>query len=564
MSQHRKWMHAAGLAAALTFSVVVQAQDVKRLEAVADSFAATSKFSGTVLVAKGDRVLLDKGYGSANLEWNIPNAPSTKFRLGSVTKQFTAAGVLLLEDRGKLKVSEPVSKYLPDLPAAWSKITIAQLLNHTSGIANFTSQKEYQSIEPFTKKPAEIAALVRDLPLRFESGSKFEYSNTGYVLLGQLIEQVSGDSYATFLRKNIFEPLGMKDTGYDWNAAILPNRAAGYARGKSGIANAGFINMSIPHGAGALYSTTADLLRWQRALYEGKLLSAGALQAMTTAYESGYGYGLAVREAPGSKELAHNGGIEGFSTELHYRVADKISVIVLSNVEGSQLDPFSYALSAVARGDTTLLPSERKAVALTPEQVSSVLGAYAMPNGRRFWVRERGGQMTARLDGQRALPVYAESPDRFFGRLIDAQGEIKRNAAGAVESITLVQGGRRIPMLKVPDVEPDYDTAALYLRGDMNEWGIRDRLQKTGAGSYAATIELAPGRYDFKVGSEDFKTVDLGGLEDDQQVALGAAQVMDAVGPNLSVEIPRPGKYTFILNVANAQEPVINVAPAAP
>lgn len=477
MSRHRKWMHAAGLAAALVFSTVVQAQDLKRLEAVADAFAATSKFSGTVLVAKGDRVLLDKGYGSANLEWNIPNAPGTKFRLGSVTKQFTAASVLLLEDRGKLKVSEPVSKYLSDLPAAWNKITIAQLLNHTSGIANFTSQKEYQSIEPFAKKPAEIAALVRDLPLRFESGSKFEYSNTGYVLLGQLIEQVSGDSYATFLRKNIFEPLGMKDTGYDWNAAILPKRAAGYARGKSGIANAGFINMSIPHGAGALYSTTADLLRWQRALYEGKLLSAGALQAMTTAYQSGYGYGLAVREAQGSKELGHGGGIEGFTTEVSYRIADRISVIVLSNVEGSRFGSVVSDLSGAAHGDAVMLPSERTAAMLAPAHISAT---------------------------------------------------------------------------------------ALYLRGDMNDWGVRDRLQKTGAGSYAATIELAAGRYDFKVGSEDFKTIDLGGLEDDQQVALGAAQVMDAVGPNLSVEIPKPGKYTFILNVANAQEPVINVAPAAP
>jgi CubicO group peptidase (beta-lactamase class C family) len=564
MSQHRKWMHAAGLAAALAFSAVVQAQDLKRLEAVADSFAASSKFSGVVLVAKGDKVLLDKGYGFANLEWNIPNAPSTKFRLGSVTKQFTAAGVLLLQDRGKLKVSEPVSKYLPDLPAAWKHITIAQLLNHTSGLANFTSQKEYQAIEPFTKKPSEIVALVRDLPLRFESGSKFEYSNTGYVLLGQLIEQVSGDSYATYLRKNIFEPLGMKDTGYDWNAAILPNRASGYERAKDGMANAGFINMSIPHGAGALYSTTADLLRWQRALYEGRLLSAGALQAMTTPYQSGYGYGLGVREGPGGKELAHNGGIEGFSTELSYRVADKISVVVLSNVEGSQLEPLSHGLAAVARGDATLLPSERKAVALTPEQVSNVLGAYAMPDGRRFWVRERAGQMTVRLDGQRAVPVFAESPDRFFSVVVDARCEVNRNAAGAVESLTLVQNGRRIPMLKVADVAPDYDTAAIYLRGDMNDWGVRDRLQKIAAGSYAATIELTPGRYGFKIGSEDFKTVDLGGLEDDQQVALGAAQVMDAVGPNLSVEIPAPGKYTFTLNVANAREPVIKVGPAAP
>ena len=459
MSQHRKWMMSAGLATAMLLGGAVQAQDLKRLETLVDKAVARDHFSGAVLVAKGDQVLLDKGYGSANLEWNIPNTPATKFRLGSVTKQFTAASVLLLQERGKLAVSDPVSKYLGGLPAAWSKVTIFQLLNHTSGIVNFTSTKEYQTIEPFEKKPLEVTALVRDLPLEFESGSRFNYSNTGYVLLGALIEKVSGESYDVFVRKNIFEPLGMKDSGYDWNTAILPNRAAGYARGKKGMTNAGFINMSIPHGAGALYSTTGDLLRWQRGLYEGKLLSPASLEAMTTPYRSGYGFGLGIQQKDGGKEVGHGGGIEGFATEVRYRMADKISVIVLSNVEGSELESLTASLAATARGATYVLPSERKDIALSAEQMAAIAGTYKMPDGRRLWLRVSGAGMTTQMEGQGVLPIYAESADKLFLRKVDAQLALNRDAAGKVEAVTLLQGGRDMRAARAAEEPPAIDNA---------------------------------------------------------------------------------------------------------
>ena len=458
MSQYRKWMLSAGLATAMLAGGAGQAQDLKRIEALVDSAAANDHFSGAVLVAKGDQVLLDKGYGSANLEWNIPNAPSTKYRLGSVTKQFTAASVLLLQERGQLKVSEPVSKYVDGLPAAWSKVTIFQLLNHTSGIANFTSTKEYQSIEPFAKKPEESIALVRDKPLEFESGSRFSYSNTGYVLLGALIEKVSGQGYDVFVRKNIFEPLGMKDSGYDWNATVLPNRAAGYARGKKGVSNAGFINMSIPHAAGALYSTTGDLLRWQRGLYEGKLLSPASLEAMTTAYHSGYGFGLGIQQKDGSKEVGHDGGIEGFATEVRYRMGDRISVIVLSNVEGSQLESLTAGLTAAARNAKYVLPSERKDIALSAAQMAAIAGTYTMPDGRRLWLRVNGGGMTSQLQGQGTLPIYAESANLLFLRKVDAQLELNRDAAGQVEAVTLQQGGRNMRLPRVAEAPPAVET----------------------------------------------------------------------------------------------------------
>src|SRR5438477_7777331 len=189
------------------------AQDVARMDQVVQSYAADHKFMGAVLVARGNEVLFSKGYGSANLEWSVPNTPTTKFRLGSVTKQFTAASILLLEERGKLSVEDPVKKHLPDAPAAWDKVTIFHLLTHTSGVADFTSFPDYPKIEPFATTPAKLVALFRDKPLDFDPGTEWRYDNSGYVLLTYLIEKITGDSYEKFVRENIFAPLGMTDTG---------------------------------------------------------------------------------------------------------------------------------------------------------------------------------------------------------------------------------------------------------------------------------------------------------------------------------------------------------------
>jgi CubicO group peptidase (beta-lactamase class C family) len=210
------------------------AQDAARMEQVIQSYTTGRHFMGTVLVAKGAEVLLSKGYGSANLEWDVPNSPATKFRLGSITKQFTAASILLLQERGKLNVEDPVKKYMADAPAAWDKITIYNLLTHTSGIPSFTSFPEYAKWEPFTATPAEEVARFRDKPLDFAPGEKFSYSNSGYVLLGYLIEKITGGSYEKFVRENIFTPLGMQDSGYDSNSKVIARRAAGYAPGKDG------------------------------------------------------------------------------------------------------------------------------------------------------------------------------------------------------------------------------------------------------------------------------------------------------------------------------------------
>ena len=314
---------------------------------------------GAVLVARGDDVLLDKGYGFANLEWSIPDSPKTKFRLGSITKQFTAASILLLEQSGKLNVNDAVKKYMPDAPAAWDNITIFHLLTHTSGIPNFTSFSDYRKLEPFSTTVAELVARFRDKPLDFQPGEKWSYSNSGYVLLGYLLEKLSGESYARFVEDNIFKPLCMVDSGYDSNSAVIPNRASGYTRGQNGMVNAGYIDMTIPLSAGALYSTTEDLLRWEQGLFGGKLLSPASLKKMTTPFKNDYGFGLGIHAVNGHEEIAHGGGIEGFNTALAYYPDDRLTVVVLGNVEGLATQEIAADLHTIAEGGSVVLSSER-------------------------------------------------------------------------------------------------------------------------------------------------------------------------------------------------------------
>jgi len=241
-------------------------------------------FGGSILLARNGEPLVSKGYGLANIELAVPNTPQTVFRLGSVTKQFTAMAVMILQERGKLRVSDPVCKYLTDCPTAWQPLTIRHLLTHTSGIPNYTNFPDFARTAVLPTSAADMVGMLRDKPLEFPPGEKFAYSNSGYYVLGMIIERASGQTYADFLQANIFTPLAMNQTGYDKPATILKNRAAGYARQAGETVNAAYMDMTIPFAAGALYSTTEDLLRWDRALYTTTLVSQKSLDESFTSF----------------------------------------------------------------------------------------------------------------------------------------------------------------------------------------------------------------------------------------------------------------------------------------
>lgn len=413
------------------------AQDTARMEQVIQSHVQNRTFMGAVLVAKGDTILLSKGYGSADLEWEIPNTPATKFRLGSITKQFTAAAILLLEERGKLSTSDPVKKHMPDAPAAWDAITIHHLLTHTSGIPNFTSLKEYVSLRGTATTVDKTIAVFRDRPLDFAAGERMSYSNSGYLVLGHLIEKLSGGSYEAFVQANLLAPAGMTDSGYDSNTRIIARRAAGYVPGPGGFSNAGFIHMTVPHGAGALYSTTGDLLKWERGLLGGKLLSPASLQKMLTPDKNNYAYGLVVQTMKDRRQVAHGGGIDGFNTSMAHYPASGITVIVLGNVNGMAPDQMAGQLGAVAHGEAVQLSSERKEIAL-PAAAARFAGVYEMAPKVTMSVFVEGSRIFAQLSGQPRLEMFAESETAFFLKVVDAQ--ITFSADGA--SLTLHQNGR--------------------------------------------------------------------------------------------------------------------------
>jgi CubicO group peptidase (beta-lactamase class C family) len=456
-----------------------------RMDQFVQSFVTNKQFMGSVLVARGNDIVLSKGYGSANLEWGIPNAPSTKFRLGSITKQFTAASILLLEERGKLKVDDLVKQHLPDAPAAWDKVTIFHVLTHTSGIPSFTSFPDYPSLEPFATTPEKLVARFRDRPLEFEPGQRYNYSNSGYVLLGYLIERISGQSYERFVQENIFTPLGMKDSGYDSNSAVLARRAAGYEPGPNGPVNAGFIHMSIPHGAGALYSTTEDLLRWEQGLFGGKVLSTSSLEKMTTPFRSDYAFGLGVRTANGRKSIEHGGGIEGFNTMLAYYPESKLTVVVLGNLNGGAPTQIANQLARLVFGESVVLPSERKEITLDPKVLTRFVGAYQMGPGTNMLITLENNQLISQMTNQGPVPIFPQSETVFFPKVVDAELEFSGSDPQARATLlTLRQNGRDMPAKRLPDEEFRRITDA------MAQTAQRVKDQKPMPGSEAALRRL--------------------------------------------------------------------------
>lgn len=310
------------------------------------------QFNGTVLVAEEGKVIFKKGYGYANMEWEIPNEPDTKMRLGSITKQFTSMLIMQLVEDGKIGLQDQMTKYLSEYRSETGKqITIHHLLTHTSGIPSYTNLPNFFSEisrNPYPKD--EFIKLYCSGDLEFEPGSQFKYNNSGYFLLGAIIEEVTGLTYEEALFKFILAPLGLENTGYDMHGPLLAKRATGYVKTGDGYLNSPYLDMGLPFSAGALYSTVEDLYLWDRALYTSELLSDSYKQIMFTPYLGNYAYGWRVGLAPLGNEgdslniIAHGGGINGFNTLITRMVDDQHLVVLLNNTGGTKLNNMSTAI----------------------------------------------------------------------------------------------------------------------------------------------------------------------------------------------------------------------------
>ncbi len=343
----------------------------EKIDQLINLYHEYGKFNGSALVSDQGRVIFEKGYGMANMEWDIPNAPSTKHRLGSVTKQFTAMLILQLVADGKLDLQAPITKYLPDYPkASGDKITTHHLLTHTSGIPNYTSFPGFmrdESRNPYT--PADFVKKFQGKELDFEPGDRFSYSNSGYFLLGVLVEKLSGKTYQQMLHDKIFTPLEMNDTGYDSHGEIIKNRATGYEKEGGVWENSRYLDMTIPYSAGSMYSTVEDLYLWDQAMYTTKLLPQKYMDMMFKRYVPAFGsayyaYGWAVgKEEVGNSTdsmdvVSHGGGINGFNTIISQTPYDRSLVVLLNNTGGAPLNEMTRAIRGIINGKSYDLPKK--------------------------------------------------------------------------------------------------------------------------------------------------------------------------------------------------------------
>jgi CubicO group peptidase (beta-lactamase class C family) len=427
------------------------AQDVApKLAEYVDALAAQGRFSGAVLVAREGKVVFSRAYGMANYELGVPNTTETKFRIGSMTKPFTATAVMLLQERGKLSLGDSICKYVSDCPAAWQPITLRHLLSHTSGLARQEKAADYLKTAMLPMTVAQLVEGLKNRPPDFKPGERFDYNNNGYVLLGHVIERTSGQSYELFMRENLFAPLGMNDTGYDRHEPVIKNRAAGYVREGAALLNAAYIDQSQPFAAGALYSTVGDLLRWDQALSAERLLPHRTLEEMFTPVAGPYGYGWFVTRQFGRRLLWHGGGTPGFAADLLRFPDDRVTVIVLSNLESAPVLRAGNDLAAIVFGEKYEIPKARVAVKVDAETLEAYRGDYEDRPGRTTSVLIEGGTLLLKLAGQPdPLPLSAESETRFFHPEQDVQVEFVKDASGRVTQLILRLNGREFRATKV-------------------------------------------------------------------------------------------------------------------
>lgn len=421
----------------------------------------------TVLVAKDGKVIFRKGYGMANLELGVRNEPHMVFRLGSITKQFTAVAILMLYEQGKLDLQDEITKFLPDYPTHAHRITIEHLLQHTSGIKSYTGMQNWASVMRKDFTVDEMIDFFSCQPMEFAPGEKWNYNNSGYFLLGAIIEKVSGQTYAEFLQRHIFEPLGMKHSHYDLPNPILPGRAAGYKPTPDGFQNADYLSMTQPYAAGSLASSVDDMLLWDEALYTEKLLKQETLEKAWTSgrlnngEEFGYGYGWAVADFQGTRVITHAGGINGFLTDGMRLPDDHVYAILLTNAGKPFPDLLAYKLAALAAGRPYQDPEP---VEVAPEVLQRYPAVYKISAmNYEFPVEYQEGRLTAQIPMTPNTELNPLSETKFFISDSAYRLTFQLGEQGEVTGVT-VSGiyGRKMQAVKTDKPLPSQrETAAL-------------------------------------------------------------------------------------------------------
>jgi CubicO group peptidase (beta-lactamase class C family) len=448
--------------ALLTHVVLAAAPSVEEIAAARLTELTKGDSPGVaVLIARNGNIVYQGGFGYADIQNKTPVTPETKFRIGSITKQFTAAAILRLAEQEKLALSDPLARFFPDFPQG-DKVTVQQLLTHTSGLHSYTEKPDFMLRVMKPIEPGKLIEWFRDDPPDFAPGKGFHYNNSAYFLLGEIVAQVGAKPYGDYLRDTFFEPLGLKDTGVFVNAEPPASMAIGYSFADGKSQPAIDWDMSWAGGAGALYSTVGDLFRWNEALFAGKVVSESSLKAATTPVElpadvdgMNYGYGLMMYEISRLPATGHGGGLNGWSTNLAYLPGQKCTVVVLTNALPA---PPGYAPGGISGAMVqTLLAEEIKSLppliedtSVDPKSFAAYAGRYEYPGAINTVTAEEDG-LYAQLTDQPKHRIYPQGQDAFFWKVTDARAKFVRDEKGAVIALRHTQGGNTFRAGRLPE-----------------------------------------------------------------------------------------------------------------
>ncbi len=457
----------------------------KKIDAILEAVYKPGQPGAAVVVRKNGRTVFRKGYGMADLELGVPIEPDMVFRLGSITKQFTAAGILLLAQEGRLRLQDEITRFLPDYPTKGRKVTVEHLLTHTSGIQSYTDMPEWLPLWRKDLTLKELIDLFKDKPMRFEPGERWEYNNSGYILLGAIIEKVSGMTYEAFVDSRIFRPLGMKRSTYGSAERIIPRRVPGYQMGKGGFVNAPYLSMTQPYAAGSLLSTVDDLAVWSDAVFGGRLVGEEWLRKAHTPYKlvngesTGYGYGWFIGDFDGHRSVEHGGGINGFTSYEMTFPEDGVFLAILTNsaAPGRAPEPRAVEIAWLALGLTKPSP---KTVTLAPRDLDPLVGVYEDAAKAELYLVRDGAALVAQRKGGARQALVAASQTEFMFQDNPSRLDVVKDARGAVTGLRIEA---RIGPAQV------FSKTARPLPSPRKEASVDPKLYDLYAGDY----ELNPG-----------------------------------------------------------------------
>lgn len=370
------------------------------------------------LIAKDGKPMYQRAFGMANLELQVPMKTNNVFEIGSMTKQFTAVSILILEEQGKLSIEDDITKYIPDYPTQGKKITIQQLLNHTSGIKSYTSMPTFVSQARIDRSPKELIDVFKNEPMDFQPGDQFLYNNSGYILLGYIIEVASGQTYADFIQKNIFDPLGMTSSYYGSMQNIVPNRASGYSESENVYANSEYLSLTLPYAAGSIMSTTSDLLKWENALNTKGLIKTESYEkaihgaTLNDGTHISYGFGLEEGDINGSNSIEHGGSIFGYKSMGIYLPNEKVYVVGLTNCDCSNITAVTRRIAAMAIGKPFV--DKNNAIKLSENDLKKWIGAYEFEGNVLRYITLENGQLFSQREGSKKMKIYPMSKTDFI------------------------------------------------------------------------------------------------------------------------------------------------------